>query len=229
MPKRSRAFTTAWISLSSTEPMHPWAATLNGWIRKVPVWPGYVLLFLPFAWWLWRAASGGVADPINQLERQVGLFAYQLLLVSLMITPLLHQTRINLVRFRRMIGLMSFYYVVLHFAVYLFLDNQLVWATLEKDLTKRPYIMVGMLSLLVLIPVALTSNNWAVRRLSAKRWQRIHSLVYVAVIAAGLHFLWLSKVKVGEPMLYLLLAIGLVAYRVWWKVHKARTRARAPA
>lgn len=208
--------------------MHPLAQRINHSLRKVPVWPGYILGFLPAAWLLWLGIDGQLgADPVKTLEHELGEIALQLLLVSLLVTPILRLTRINLIRFRRLIGLMAFYYVLLHFAVYMFLDLQLNWGEVFKDVTKRPYIIVGLSALLLLVPVALTSNDWSVRRLGAGAWQRVHKLVYPASILAAVHYVWLVKAWPLEPFLYLAGMVLLVAWRPLHRIRKARRRQAA--
>ena len=200
------------------------ASKLNHWLRRVPIWPGYVLGFVPAAWWLYLGLTGGLgAEPVKALEQELGKFALQLFLASLLVTPLLHQTRISLIRFRRLIGLMAFYYMLLHLSVWLVLDLQLAWGQIGRELIKRPHIVVGLIVLLLLAPVAASSNNAAVRRLRLQTWHRIHMLVYPAAILAGVHYLWAVKSWPAEPVLYLTLAVALVAYR---PLHKAWTRRR---
>ncbi|MEM9778496.1 MAG: protein-methionine-sulfoxide reductase heme-binding subunit MsrQ [Pseudomonadota bacterium] len=208
--------------------MHPWIHAANGVLRKIPVWPGYVLGFLPAVWLFWQAMQGNLgANPVKALEHEYGKIALQLLIASLLVTPILQLTRLNLIRYRRMIGLMAFYYVLMHFAVYLFLDLQLNWAQVVKDVTKRPYIIVGTLALLMLIPVALSSNDWSVRKLGAGAWCKIHKLVYPASILAAVHYIWLVKSWPLEPVLYLVGMVLLVGWRPYRKMRQARTRAMA--
>ena len=199
------------------------AMRINHWLRKVPVWPGYVLGFIPAAWWLYLGLTGGLgAEPVRALEHELGKFALQLFLASLLITPLLHQTRVSLIRFRRMIGLMAFWYMLLHVSVWVTLDLQFAWGKIAAELVKRPYMVVGALAVLLLIPVAVTSNNTMVRRLRAQSWHRIHMLVYPAAILAGVHYLWAVKSWPAEPVLYLSAAVMLVLYRPFRRLWKAR-------
>lgn len=209
--------------------MHPIVQSTNRFLRKVPVWPGYVLGFIPAAWLLWQGIDGQLgADPVKTLERELGKVALQLLLATLLVTPVLQLTRVNLIRFRRLIGLMAFYYVLMHFAVYLLLDLQLNWSELAKDITKRTYIIVGVTAMLLLLPLALSSNDWSVRRLGAAAWQRVHKLVYPAAILAGVHYVWLVKAWPLEPFLYLAGMVLLVAWRPIYRRRKAgRRRAMA--
>lgn len=199
------------------------ASKLNQWLRRIPVWPGYFLGFVPAAWWLYLGLTGGLgAEPVKALEQELGKFALQLFLASLLVTPILHQTRVSLIRFRRLIGLLAFYYVLLHLAVWLALDLQLAWGQIGAELVKRPHIVVGVVTLLLLVPVAATSNNAAVRRLRLQTWHRIHMLVYPAAILAGVHYLWAVKSWPAEPVLYLCAAVLLVLYRPVRRLWKAR-------
>lgn len=209
--------------------MHPLVVTLNGWLRRVPVWPGYLLGFVPAAWLLWLGVNNELgANPVKALEHELGEIALQLILAGLVVTPLMHLTRINLIRFRRLIGLMAFYYVLLHFATYLFLDLQLNWDQIIKDITKRPYIIVGTLAFVLLIPLAVTSNDWAIRKLGSARWRWVHTLVYPAAILSAVHYVWLVKAWPLEPMLYLAAMVFLVAYRPLRKWHRGRIRRTVP-
>ncbi|MEO0343899.1 MAG: protein-methionine-sulfoxide reductase heme-binding subunit MsrQ [Pseudomonadota bacterium] len=197
------------------------AQTINQWSKAVPAWPLYVLGFVPAAWWIYLAVTNQFgAEPAIRLEHKLGLFALQLLLGSLLITPLRDWFKVNLIKYRRAIGLMAFYYVILHLAVYLFLDHQIQWIGWDaviKDVTKRPYIMLGFLSLLVMVPLALTSNNWMIRKIGPFRWRMIHKATYLIVLAGAAHFVMLKKTWQLEPILYFVLAFGLVAYRFWPK------------
>ena len=122
-------------------------------------------------------------------------------------------TGITLVRFRRALGLLTFYYVTCHLLVWLVLDVQLL-GQIWKDIVKRPYITIGMAAFVLLVPLAATSGNWAIRRLGPARWRRLHQLSYVAAILGGVHFVMLSKGFQLEPLLYLAAVLGLVAARI---------------
>ncbi len=209
--------------------MSPAVVTLNGWLRKIPVWPFYIVGFVPAVWWVYLGVTGGLGpNPVKALEHALGLTALQFLIASLCVTPLLRLTRINLIRFRRMIGLMAFYYVLLHFAVYLFLDMQLEWAALVKDLTKRPYIIAGTLALVLLVPVALTSNDWSIRRLGSAAWCRLHQLVYPAAALGAVHYVWLVKSWPLEPLAYAAVVAVLLGYRVVRRMAAHRKLISAP-
>ena len=200
------------------------AASLNGALRRVPVWAVCGLGLVPLAVLVWRGLSGGLGiDPVKTLEHQLGLTALQLLLAGLVVTPLRRWTGVNLIRYRRAIGLLAFLYAALHLLVWLWLDLQLRWPEIGADLVKRPYVIVGMLGFACLVPLAMTSNGWSVRRLGAAAWQRLHRLAYAAVLLAALHYLLLVKVWSAEPLLYALAAAGLVALRWLWRRGRSGT------
>ena len=168
-------------------------------------------------------------EPIAKLEHLLGEFALQMLILGLAITPLRRVLRINLFKFRRAIGLIAFGYVLLHVLTWALLDigdlNR-IWA----DIMKRPYITIGMLALLGLIPLALTSNNFAQRRLGA-RWRQLHRLTYGICILGGLHFVMLRKGFQIEPLLYLGSILFLLSARIdirkWW-IFAADRKSKAP-
>jgi sulfoxide reductase heme-binding subunit YedZ len=203
------------------------AQTINQTLRRVPTWPIYLLGAGWIGWQFWLALSGqgkyGV-EPINVLEREYGLRALQLLVLGLAITPVLRWTRVNLIRFRRAIGVTTFVFVLAHFAVWAILDLGLRLDQVWTEIVKRPYITVGMLAFVGLIPLALTSNNWSVRRLGRK-WMTLHKLTYGIVVLAGLHFLWLVKGFQIEPILYMAGILGLLALRVRWQKRRAAAAA----
>jgi len=186
---------------------------INKGARRVPSWLVYLLLALPAPWFFYSGATGGLGvEPIKALEHELGELALQLLIAGLCITPLRRHAGVNLLKFRRAVGLMAFFYVALHLLVWLLLDIQdpaRIWA----DIVKRPYITVGMAGFLLLLPLALTSTNGAIRRLG-KRWRQLHRLVYAAALLGGLHFVMLAKGFQIEPLLYLGATVVLVALRL---------------
>ena len=174
----------------------------------------YVAGLIPAVWLIWAAATGGLGvEPIKEMEHRLGLWALQLIVVGLCITPLRRFAGINLLKFRRAIGLVAFFYVLLHLLVWLVLDMGLLWEQAFKDIIKRPYVTIGMLGLVAMIPLAVTSNNWSLRRMGALAWRRLHRLTYLAALAGGVHYLWLVKAWPVEPILYLGAIIGLLAIR----------------
>jgi methionine sulfoxide reductase heme-binding subunit len=154
-------------------------------------------------------------DPINALERGLGLWAFRFLLASLAVTPLRRLAGIDLMRYRRALGLLAFYYAALHLWVYAALDHGYDGRVIVADIVKRPYVTLGMLGLLILTPLALTSSNAAIAKMGAVAWSRLHRLVYVAGAAAALHFLLLVKSWSVEPIAYAALTAGLLGVRLW--------------
>ncbi|MGQ3488080.1 protein-methionine-sulfoxide reductase heme-binding subunit MsrQ [Roseovarius pacificus] len=189
------------------------ADRLNRLVRRVPAAVLYVLGLVQALWLFYLGATGGLGvEPIKALEHELGEIALQLVIAGLCITPLRRFAGINLLKFRRALGLMAFFFVTLHLLVWLVLDVQipaLIWA----DILKRPYITVGMLAFALMIPLTMTSNGWSVRRLGA-RWRKLHRLTYAVAVLGGIHFLWLVKGFQIEPILYLAAIVLLLALRV---------------
>ena len=186
---------------------------INQLSRKLPVWLIYIIGSAPGIYFITLGVRNELGpEPIAKLEHLLGEFALQMLIFGLAITPLRRLFRINLFKFRRAIGLIAFGYVLLHVLTWALLDigdlNR-IWA----DITKRPYITIGMLALLGLIPLALTSNNFAQRRLGSI-WRQLHRLTYGICILGGLHFVMLRKGFQIEPLLYLGSILFLLLARV---------------
>lgn len=188
--------------------------TINAAIRRVPPWLLYILAPLPAAWWFYLGFTGGLGvEPIRALEQEVGLFALQLLIAGLAVTPLRRFAGINLLKHRRAIGVIAFFYVFLHLLIWLVLDMNLLWSQIAADLVKRWYIVIGMAGFVLLVPLAITSNNLSVRRLGPA-WRKLHKLVYGAALLGGLHFVMLVKGFQIEPLLYLGAVVLLLAARM---------------
>ena len=186
---------------------------LNAIARRVPTWVVYIVGLLPIPWLLFQAQTGGLgAEPIKALEKELGLLALQLLIAGLAITPARRYLRLNLIKFRRALGLLAFIYVSLHLLVWLVLDVGIlsqIWA----DILKRPYITIGMAGFACLVPLAATSNNFSIRKLGAT-WRKLHRLTYLAAILAGVHFIWLVKGFQIEPLLYMAAILALLVLRL---------------
>jgi methionine sulfoxide reductase heme-binding subunit len=176
----------------------------------------HVLALAPAVWLLAQALNNELgADPVAALTHGTGEWALRLLLLSLAMTPLRLLLKQSWpVRFRRLIGLYAFFYASLHFAIYLFLDLGSYWSQIGADIIKRPFITVGFIAWLLLLPLAITSNRWMMRRLK-KNWQKLHKLAYVIAVLAVLHFWWLVKSDVREPLVYALILILLLGVRVF--------------
>jgi sulfoxide reductase heme-binding subunit YedZ len=189
------------------------ADRINGLARSVPTWIVYILYLLPVPWLLYLGQTGGLGrEPIKALEHELGEIALQLLIVGLTITPLRRYLGVNLLKFRRAFGLLAFIYVTLHLLVWLVLDVGIlsqIWA----DILKRPYITIGMAAFVLLVPLALTSNNWSVRKLGPT-WRTLHKLAYVATVLGAVHYIMLTKVWEVEPLAYLAVILGVLALRL---------------
>ncbi len=174
--------------------------------------PLFVLLLRAF-----EVADFGLgANPIEELLHELGRWGLKFLLLTLTITPLRRWTGWNrLLRFRRMLGLFAFFYIVLHFLTYAVLDQGLDVAVIVEDIIKRPYITLGMTGLLLLIPLAATSTKGMMRRLG-KRWQKLHRLVYIIAIAGVWHFYWQVKLDTLDATVYALILLVLLATRVFY-------------
>ena len=163
------------------------------------------------------------ANPVDKIQDTLGKWALNFLLITLCVTPLRQLTGINaLLRVRRMLGLFAFSYVTLHFCNWLILDQSLELSAIAEDIGKRPYITIGFLGFLLLIPLAVTSTNRMMRKLG-RRWQKLHRLVYVVAILGVCHYYWQVKADVREPLIYAAVLTLLLGYRFW------RYRQRQPA
>lgn len=191
----------------------------------------FLAALLPLAQLVWLALRSELgANPIEVITHQTGLWTLILLLVTLSITPLRKLTGIFwLIQYRRMIGLFAFFYGVLHFLIYAILDQSLDLDSVAKDVYKRPFITVGFLAFVLMIPLALTSTKGWIRRLG-RRWQLIHRLIYVSAIAGVIHFLWLVKKDLREPTIYAGILAVLLGYRVLnWLISRSRRQPNASA
>jgi sulfoxide reductase heme-binding subunit YedZ len=158
------------------------------------------------------------ADPIDKLERLTGEWALRFLIASLAVTPLMRLSGWGwLVAQRRFLGLAAFFWAFGHLSVYTVLDWFFDWQEIIKDVTKHLYITLGMAAFLLMIPLALTSSKAAIRKMGGARWNRLHSLVYLSVIGACLHFVWAVKKDITEPVIYGGIAAVLLAIRVVWR------------
>ncbi|MGD1977732.1 MAG: protein-methionine-sulfoxide reductase heme-binding subunit MsrQ [Gammaproteobacteria bacterium] len=166
------------------------------------------------------------ANPVEELINRNGQWGLRFLLITLAVTPLRRITGIHwLVRFRRMLGLFAFFYLTLHFVSYAVIDQRLALGPIIEDIIERPFITVGMLGLLLLIPLAVTSTNAMMRRLG-RRWQSLHRLVYVIAILGVWHYWWQVKQDIREPLIYAGILAVLLGYRVWFARRRQRAEVR---
>lgn len=189
------------------------AQSVNGVLRRIPAWPLYILAVLPPVLMFFAALNGTLGvDPVKELEHEMGELGLQVLIVVLAVSPLRRFTGISLIKFRRALGLIGFFYIFLHLLVWLVLDVQIV-DQIIKDILKRPYVTIGMAGFVLMIPLAITSNNRSLRKLGPK-WRSLHKLTYPALILGGVHFVWLVKGWQLEPLIYLAVIMGLLVLRL---------------
>jgi sulfoxide reductase heme-binding subunit YedZ len=187
---------------------------LNGALRKLPPWTLYVVGAAWGAWLFWLGLTGGLgAEPITELEHRYGELAINLLVAGLAVTPLRRYLGLNLMPFRRAIGVLTFFFVLAHLLVWAVLDVQTV-ARVWADIVERPYVTIGMAGFLLLLPLGLTSNTWSVRKMGAASWRKLHKLVYPAAVLGALHYVWLAKGFQLEPLIYMAAILGLLALRL---------------
>ncbi len=179
------------------------------------------LLFLasliPLCRLLWFGYSDQLgANPIELITRSLGTWTLVFLLITLSITPLRKLSGWSwLIKLRRMAGLFAFFYALLHFITYIWLDQFFDLADIVKDVIKRPFITIGFAAFLLLIPLAVTSTNAMMKRLGGKRWQMLHLLIYPIAIFAVIHYWWLVKKDITQPLIYAILLSILLGYRIW--------------
>lgn len=197
--------------------------------KPASVWALYAVGLLPGLYAFYLGIFGGLgADPVRAFEHLLGLWALRFLCLGLAVTPLRDLFGINLISYRRALGLLAFYYVLAHFAVYLTLDRGMILSSIAGDILKRPYIMLGMAGLLMLIPLALTSNQWSIRRLGP-RWNKLHKLTYPILLVAILHYALSLKVIDPEAAFYIVVTIVLLGYRLVRPKLMERRRAKRMA
>lgn len=197
--------------------------------QPAAIWGLYVIGLAPGVWYFYLAATGGLGfNPVKDFEHLLGIWALRFLCLGLCVTPLRDLFNINLIAYRRALGLIAFYYVLAHFAVYLVLDRGLIFSSIIADILKRPYIMFGMAGLVMLIPLAITSNRWSIRKLGS-RWNTLHRLSYFILIAGILHFVLARKSLTLEPVFYISVMLILLGYRAARPAIMARKRARKAA
>jgi sulfoxide reductase heme-binding subunit YedZ len=175
---------------------------------------------------VWTTGSDALgADPVAEIEHRTGLWALRLLMVTLAITPLRQLTgQPVLIRFRRLLGLYAFFYATLHLGVYLGLDLRGYWTQIFEEIAKRPYITVGFTAWLLLVPLAVTSTQGWIRRLG-RNWGKLHKTVYAIGVLAVLHFWWVVKSDIREPLLYAGILAVLLGWRVWKRFSPPRRAA----
>ncbi|MYN46575.1 sulfoxide reductase heme-binding subunit YedZ [Pseudoduganella sp. FT93W] len=191
-----------------------------GWLKGVL----FVLALLPLARMVVLTVTGQLVEPLEFITRGTGDWTLYLLTITLAITPVRRLTGWNwLIKLRRMAGLYVFFYGLLHFLTFLWFDHFFDVQEMWKDVLKRPFITVGFIAFVLLIPLAVTSTNGMMRRLGGKAWQRLHQLIYVIAPLAVLHFWWMKAGKhlLGQPILFGVILGGLLLFRLKGKLGKA--------
>lgn len=183
----------------------------------------FVLALLPLAWLVAGAATDALgANPAEALIRATGDWTLRFLCLTLAVTPLRHWTGWHaLLRLRRGLGLFTFFYGVLHFLCYAWLDMGFVLADIVRDIPKRPFVLVGTAALLTMLPLAATSFDRAIRALGGARWRALHRAVYAVAVLAVLHFVWMRSGKndFAEPALYGAILGALLGWRLWRRLN----------
>jgi len=200
----------------------------------------FAAALVPFAHLLWRGFNGDLtADPLVEITNETGIWTLRFLVIALAITPIRRLSGWNtMIRFRRMLGLFAFFYAALHFLTYLigdrfasldFPDGFVAWSTLInlmasiwEDVAKRPFITVGFIAFVSMIPLALTSTAGWIRRLGGRNWQRLHRLIYLTAIAGVTHYWWKVKADTLHPLIYATLVALLLGYRLARSFNRAR-------
>jgi sulfoxide reductase heme-binding subunit YedZ len=189
----------------------------------------FVVCLIPLAWIGWKFKTDRLgANPIRELEIETGLWTLRFLAITLAISPARHAFKLNqLAKYRRMLGLFTFFYATVHLSMWSFVDWFFAWGDMWQEIVKHKYILIGMLTWLIMVPLAITSTKGWVRRLG-KRWTKLHRLVYVAAITGTIHYLWAVKKDTFFPLVYLATFALLLAYRVISARQKRRRESPTP-
>ncbi len=197
-------------------------------INAAPRWSLYVAGAIPGVWIFWLALNDQLgADPAKTLEHMLGLWALRFIVAGLVVTPLRRMGGVSLLRFRRALGLLAFFYALAHLLAYIIFDRALDAQEIIADIIKRPYITIGMFAFSILVPLAITSNAPMIKKMGAAAWQKLHRWVYVAAIAAAVHFLMSVKSWPAEPLIYAALVAVLLLIRLALSLKKRLSPAPA--
>src|SRR4029079_2475883 len=174
----------------------------------------FLLCLTPFVWLVTRTLTGRLGiNPVEDLELTTGIWALRFLVLTLAVTPLRRLTGWNrVIQYRRMLGLFTFFYACVHFAIYVGIDQFFAWDFIVKDVVKRPFVTMGFTAFVLMIPLALTSTKGWIRRLGRK-CKLLHRLIYISGVCAAIHYLWKVKVMIGSPVYYAAGIALLLAFR----------------
>jgi sulfoxide reductase heme-binding subunit YedZ len=184
----------------------------------------FVLSLVPAAYLVYLGLTNDLGvNPAETLQLETGTWALRFLVATLAITPLRRLTRWNrVIQYRRMLGLFAFFYAFVHFLTYLVLDQSFAFGQMMADVAKRPFITMGFIAFVLLIPLAVTSTKGWIRRLG-REWQVLHRLIYLSAVAASIHYIWKVKVVVGPPVYYAVAVALLLGFRVFWQFRSAKS------
>jgi sulfoxide reductase heme-binding subunit YedZ len=188
----------------------------------------FALALLPFARMAWLTAAGELVEPLEFITHGTGDWTLYFLCITLAVTPLRRLTGANwLIKLRRMLGLFAFFYAALHFTTFIWFDHFFDLAAIWKDVLKRPFITVGFIAFVLLVPLAVTSTNAMARRLGGKRWQALHRTIYLIAPLAILHFWWMKagKHNFAQPILFGAIVALLLGLRLYWNFARAHRAA----
>lgn len=184
----------------------------------------FTLALVPLARLIWLGVNDDLtANPVEFVERSTGTWALAILLITLSMTPIRLLTGVVWqIQLRRMMGLFMFFYACLHFTTYIWLDHWFDWMAITKDIAKHPYVLVGFSAFVLSIPLAVTSNHFMMRKLR-ENWKKLHAVVYLVAIFGVLHFFWLVKKDIREPLAYAIVLTVLLGIRLYYKYQKRLT------
>jgi methionine sulfoxide reductase heme-binding subunit len=183
----------------------------------------FIACLAPLVWLLIRTLTGRLGiNPVEDLELTTGIWSLRFLVITLSVTPVRRITGWNrVIQYRRMFGLFTFFYVCVHFAIYIGIDQFFAFGAILKDVAKRPFITMGFTAFVLMIPLALTSTKGWIRRLG-RRWQVLHRLIYISAVCAAIHYLWKVKVMIGSPVYYAIVIGLLLGFRILWQLRSAK-------
>lgn len=188
----------------------------------------FFLALVPAGFLAWKALADELsANPIKDITEETGIWTLRFILLTLTVTPLRKISGVaTLSRFRRMLGLYAFFYGCLHFVTYVYLDQFFAFGEMLRDVAKRPFITVGFMAFVMMIPLALTSPNFVAKWMGGKRWRLLHRVVYFTALGGVIHYLWLVKADTQRPLLYGAVLTVLLGYRLWDYLQSRRVRGK---
>jgi methionine sulfoxide reductase heme-binding subunit len=184
----------------------------------------FIACLAPLIWLAIRTLTNRLGiNPVEDLELTTGIWALRFLVITLAVTPVRRITGWNrVIQYRRMFGLFTFFYVCIHFTIYIGIDQFFAFGSIVKDVAKRPFITMGFTAFVLMIPLAMTSTKGWIRRLG-KKWQLLHRLIYISAVCAAIHYLWKVKVMIGSPVYYAVVIGALLGFRLVWQFRATKS------